>query len=142
MKTLHTLVLFLACTVGLLASDSEKRICTAYQQAHATKNVEAFLQLIEFSSTTPELTRTQIAGFFKNSLPRRISTIEVQALSGTERTSFEVGGVAYVTTLPVIKKLKIVYDTEDQGQTRVSTTILLLGEKAGEYRIVSTMPKK
>lgn len=142
MKTLRTLVLFLACTAGLFADDAEQRLCAAYQQAHATKDVKAFLQLIEFDSTTPERTRTQIAEAFKNSLPRRVSVVEVQGLSGTERTSYEVGGVAYVTTLPVTKKLKITYTEEGQGAARVTFTTYLLGEKAGACRIVSTMPKK
>lgn len=142
MKSLRTLVLFLACTAGLFAADADKRLSAAYQQAHAAKDVKAFLQLIEFSNTTPELTRTQIAEAFKNSLTRHIATVEVQDLAGTERTSYEVGGVAYVTTLPVVKKLKIAYTEEGQGPARVTNTTFLLGEKAGEYRIVSTMPKK
>lgn len=142
MKSLRTLVLFLACTAGLFAGDADKRLSAAYQQAHAAKDVKAFLQLIEFSNTTPELTRTQIAEAFKNSLTRHIATVEVQDLAGTERTSYEVGGVAYVTTLPVVKKLKIAYTEEGQGPARVTNTTFLLGEKAGEYRIVSTMPKK
>ena len=142
MKSLRTLVLFLACTTGLLAGEAGQRLGAAYQQAHAAKDVDAFLQLIEFASTTPELTRTQIATAFKNSLTRRIATVEVQELSGTERTSYEIGGVAYVTTLPVIKKLKIAYSEEGQGPARVTFTTFLLGEKEGEYRIVSTMPKK
>lgn len=142
MKTLRTLFLFLACTSGLFANDAEQRLCAAYQKAHAAKDVTAFLQLIEFDRTTPELTRTQIAEAFKNTLPRRVSAVEVQELSGTERTSYEVAGVTYVTTLPVTKKLKITYSEEGQGATRVTTTTYLLGEKAGACRIVSTMPKK
>jgi hypothetical protein len=142
MKTLRTLFLLLVSTTGLLANDSGQRLCTAFQQAHASKDVKAFLELIEFSSTTPELTRTQIAEAFGNSLSRRISTIEIQELTGAERTSFESGGVAYVTTLPVTKRLKISYTEEGQGPARVTTTTYLLGEKSGEYRIVSTMPKK
>lgn len=142
MKTLRTVVLFLACTAGLFANDSAQRLCAAYQQAHATKDVAAFLQLIEFDRTTPELTRTQIAEAFKNTLPRRVSAVEVQELSGTERTSYEIGGVNYVTTLPVTQKLKVTYSEEGQGATRITTTTFLLGEKAGACRIVSTMPKK
>ncbi len=142
MKTLGALFLLLACTAGLLANDSGPRLCTAYQQAHAAKDVNAFLELIEFARTTPELTRTQIAEAFSRSLSRRISTIEIQELTGTERTSFESGGVAYVTTLPVVRRLKISYTEEGQGPARVTTTTYLLGEKSGEYRIVSTMPKK
>ena len=143
MNTLRSVVLFLACIASLLADDSAQRLCAAYQQAHATKDVAAFLQLIEFDRTTPELTRIQIAEAFKNTLPRRVSAVEVHELAGTERTSFEIGGVSYVTTLPVIKKLKIAYSEEGQGgAARVTTTTFLLGEKAGKYRIVSTMPKK
>ena len=142
MKLLHTLILFLACTSGLLANDAAQRLAAAYQQAHATKDVKAFLQLIEFDQTTPEQTRAQIAEAFKNTLSRQISAIEVQERSGTERTSYTVSGVTYVTTLPVTKKLKISYSEEGQGATRMTTTTYLLGEKAGAFRIVSTMPKK
>jgi hypothetical protein len=63
-------------------------------------------------------------------------------LTGNERTSYEISGVTFVTTLPVSKKLKISYSEEGQGAAHVSTTTYLLGEKKGAYRIVSTMPKK
>jgi len=139
MKILSSIAIFLLVAASCFGGEKEKEFEQSFREA-LSKSDEATIALVEFSRSTPKLFRDMIIQSLKEDRTKKIKSISFIDIPEDSAFEFEYEGVTYITTLPVLKEMKIAYDMTDDT-SGVDGTTYRLGLRDDHYKIVAPKPK-
>lgn len=134
--------LFLILTASAATPDGNA-IVNAYQQAHARKDLEGLMALVEFSPQTPKEIHDQKKASFLTQLTLVVLGVEVAPLDEDDVRTLARLQEFYATTLEPKAKLVVLFDkSKQEGRVKNGRVVSFLGIKDGAYRILTAKTKE
>lgn len=141
---MKNILVFLSLTLAAFAASPDSgAIVSAYQQAHAKKDLEGLMALVEFSPKTPPEIYEQKKASFLTQLSFVVVGVEVASLTEEDEKTLAGLRKVYDPTLEPKAKLVVLFDeSKQEGRAKSGRNVSFLGIKDGAYRILTAKKKE